>query len=257
MVQSNVVAALPIESGALHVPFESYTLALYPYIDGLDATKQPFNPTQLTELGRILARLHGIKPPIKPRAEPFDITHRADCLRVLDSLPTCAASDDPYQRELASVLLPVESRLRQELANFEAAAESAQRQNAPYVLCHSDPSIGNTMAAGDQIYVIDWDGIILAPKERDLMHFGADDQPKSTPASRAMPKSPARSRSTRRSSHIIVSSGISRRLPSSASASWRRSPAPNKKDTTSRKCAISWIIRDWGYRDTPLRDSLC
>ena len=42
-----------------------------------------------------------------------------------------------------------------------------------FVLCHSDIHGGNILIADTgELYVVDWDDPILAPKERDLMFIG-------------------------------------------------------------------------------------
>jgi spectinomycin phosphotransferase len=40
-------------------------------------------------------------------------------------------------------------------------------------VCHSDIHAGNLLiGANDNLYIVDWDNPILAPKERDLMYAG-------------------------------------------------------------------------------------
>jgi spectinomycin phosphotransferase len=38
----------------------------------------------------------------------------------------------------------------------------------PRVGCHGDPHLGNVLIA-DRLYLIDWDDVLLAPREQDLM----------------------------------------------------------------------------------------
>ena len=43
-----------------------------------------------------------------------------------------------------------------------------------FVLCHADIHVGNMLITEqDQLFIVDWDDTILAPKERDLMFIGA------------------------------------------------------------------------------------
>ena len=38
------------------------------------------------------------------------------------------------------------------------------------VVCHGDPHLGNVLIGGDeQVWLVDWDDAVLAPRERDLM----------------------------------------------------------------------------------------
>jgi aminoglycoside phosphotransferase (APT) family kinase protein len=63
------------------------------------------------------------------------------------------------------------------IADYEVGLPP-QATNAPLVLCHGDPTIGNVILsdADGKLYLIDWDGVILAPKERDLAHFGGKER---------------------------------------------------------------------------------
>ena len=67
---------------------------------------------------------------------------------------------------------------RQEIATLvERAADLAQElreKSLPFVLCHTDLHAGNVLLGADgELAIVDWDDPILAPKERDLMFFGA------------------------------------------------------------------------------------
>ena len=49
-----------------------------------------------------------------------------------------------------------------------------QERSLGMVLCHSDIHAGNLLiGAADDLYIVDWDNPILAPKERDLMFVGS------------------------------------------------------------------------------------
>lgn len=55
----------------------------------------------------------------------------------------------------------------------EQLAQKIKEQSPEFVLCHSDIHGGNLlMEVNDAIYIVDWDGPIMAPKERDLMFIG-------------------------------------------------------------------------------------
>ncbi len=37
------------------------------------------------------------------------------------------------------------------------------------VLCHADPHLANVLVTPEQLYLIDWDDVVLAPPEQDLL----------------------------------------------------------------------------------------
>jgi spectinomycin phosphotransferase len=80
---------------------------------------------------------------------------------------------DPLAAEAAAYLRtqrePIGALIR--LA-AEHAAHMATRAH-DIVLCHADIHAGNVLLTEDgALFVVDWDTIILAPKERDLMFVG-------------------------------------------------------------------------------------
>jgi spectinomycin phosphotransferase len=55
----------------------------------------------------------------------------------------------------------------------EELASKLRSRPLDLVLCHSDIHGGNVLISNnDELYIVDWDNPILAPKERDLMFIG-------------------------------------------------------------------------------------
>jgi spectinomycin phosphotransferase len=55
----------------------------------------------------------------------------------------------------------------------EQLAKHLDHEQLKFVLCHSDIHGGNILIdQNNNIYVVDWDDPIMAPKERDLMFIG-------------------------------------------------------------------------------------
>ena len=42
-----------------------------------------------------------------------------------------------------------------------------------YCLCHGDLHAANILITENDFYIVDWDTLVIAPKERDLMFIGA------------------------------------------------------------------------------------
>jgi spectinomycin phosphotransferase len=59
------------------------------------------------------------------------------------------------------------------VAQAEQLANVVQQLPQELVLCHADIHVGNVLiGASGEFYVVDWDTVTLAPKERDLMFIG-------------------------------------------------------------------------------------
>jgi spectinomycin phosphotransferase len=129
---------------------------------------------QWVALGRFVAALHRAVPPSELTAtvarEPF-VPWGAAPVRALDIRlgQGRARAGDPVARELAG-------RWRAHRDTIVFAADRAERlgrvvaaARPELVLCHADLHLANLLVAGeDRLAVVDWDGLSLAPRERDL-----------------------------------------------------------------------------------------
>src|SRR5262245_59090574 len=60
------------------------------------------------------------------------------------------------------------------LTLLEILAGVLQGRSGPQVICHADLHPGNIVRTpDDHLFVIDWDEVMLAPKERDLLFVRA------------------------------------------------------------------------------------
>jgi spectinomycin phosphotransferase len=132
-------------------------VTLLNYIDGAQTYDYPPGA-----FGRLLGRVHGVTLPVPVPAEEFDFLRTTAIARDVDA--ALAGGGD-----LAHLLKRYERDIRTCLDRFaELAAAGAAARTSERVLTHGDAP-GNVMvdAAGD-LYLIDWDEILLAPAERDL-----------------------------------------------------------------------------------------
>jgi spectinomycin phosphotransferase len=113
---------------------------------------------QWTSLGEVLASVHAAPVP-------------AELARVL-------RAEDLWHRELVADARPLVARwpdaaddLATVIASTERLAARLSTRTLQQVLCHADPHRGNLLVRGDQVWLVDWDDAVLAPRECDLM-FG-------------------------------------------------------------------------------------
>ena len=176
---AEISAPLPDRAGRLTSQLAGFPAALFRWVEGPTLWAAGERSEILCRLGQLLARLHACRElrGSCQRVENFDLTGEADFRRVLAALEGSApAAGSPAARAAFGLLAPVRSRLAVLLEELLKAQTRARSQPRPLCICHGDPTPGNVLAAaGGQICLIDWDDLILAPRERDLV-FWADGQ---------------------------------------------------------------------------------
>ena len=82
--------------------------------------------------------------------------------------------EEPVAVKMALFLKYKSSEILNLVERTEELASTLQKQPLEYILCHADIHGWNLMIdKGGALYIVDWDTLIFAPKERDLMFFGA------------------------------------------------------------------------------------
>jgi spectinomycin phosphotransferase len=141
-------------------------LTITPWIDGVRAAETGLTTEQWTQYGVLLQRVHSSEPPQRlqdalPRHSPADARIPALAEQLQTRLTTQAPEDD-IEEELAAVWKEHQDTITGLLAN--RPPEPSGRK----VVCHADPHLGNVLVDG-QVHLIDWDDVVLAPREQDLM----------------------------------------------------------------------------------------
>jgi spectinomycin phosphotransferase len=80
---------------------------------------------------------------------------------------------DPAAGELAVFLQAKRAEVLDLVGRAEFLAQALQARSPEFTICHADIHAGNLLIhASGEIYIVDWDNPIFAPKERDLMYAG-------------------------------------------------------------------------------------
>jgi spectinomycin phosphotransferase len=172
-----VMTPLLTTGGALWTSGHGFAWILYPFFDGPNGFVSPLSAAQWLTLGKSLRAVHAAVLPasLAARIPREDYSPRwRDTVTAFSEQIEDGRFTDPIAERLA-----VDWRAKQEeIATLvERAADLALRlreKSLPVVLCHTDLHAGNVLlGADDDLAIVDWDDPILAPKERDLMFFGA------------------------------------------------------------------------------------
>ena len=172
-----VIPPLSTRSGKLWADLPPYVVVLYPFIEGRDGFAQPLADRQRMEWGAALKQLHTTPIPATitrdiPR-ETFSPQWRASLTQFLVHL-NGETYLDSVARELAAFLRSRRDLLTMLVARAERLARALQTHPTEFVLCHADLHAWNILIdAHGALYIVDWDTLIFAPKERDLMFVGS------------------------------------------------------------------------------------
>jgi spectinomycin phosphotransferase len=169
----NVLAPVTTNAGAPYVLVDRFALALYPLLEASPGVQVGLSPGQGRLFGASVRRVHDVA--LTPQLtslvgrEAFR-PRRRELVPHLQALLASADQRDPVTRELAEVW-----RAREDIIHTlveqadELGRELASERFSP-VLCHADLHTWNVLVDADQqLWIVDWDEAILAPKERDLM----------------------------------------------------------------------------------------
>jgi spectinomycin phosphotransferase len=163
-------------AGELKSTFDGQPLVLYPNIPGQNLMESSILPANLQEkMAGLIARLHEAAPHLHleiPYMEKFTLPFEKALLEGLVALETIGKPDRPGRLALRALLLPNQALIRSLLERLHALAGQAVRLRPDLVLCHTDANLANLILNdGGELYLVDWEGAMLAPAEHDLFIF--------------------------------------------------------------------------------------
>jgi spectinomycin phosphotransferase len=169
----NVLAPLPTQSGELWCSCEGRSLVLYPFIAGRDAMTVGMDDDQWRQFGSTLQAVHssGLAGDLSGQlpVETFALPSSASVRRILDLTET-TEFENAVAAQFAAFWREHAARIHQMVARAEALGRRLQSRSFDHVLCHADIHAANILVGDDgQIHLIDWDGPMIAPRERDLL----------------------------------------------------------------------------------------
>ncbi|NJM41865.1 MAG: phosphotransferase [Anaerolineae bacterium] len=161
------------------MPLGPFNLILYPFIAGRTGMDLGLSAAQWTELGAILKKLHAIElsPELQTmvQRESFERPYWVDEIQRLQARVDAGQAEQDFERDLISFWRERNEQMNQLMARTLALGRMLHEDPRPFVLCHSDIHTANVIVdPNGALHIVDWDQPIQAPKERDLMFFGAN-----------------------------------------------------------------------------------
>lgn len=168
-----VVAPLPAADGRLAVSHGDFTLILYPFIAGETGMALGLAPAQWQAFGLLLQQLHATSPSdellTQLRRESFTL-YWYEIMQTLEQRIASRQSTDPIARALAMLWQERHAEIWAIVERTMTLGRHLQAAPPPFVLCHADIHTANVLVdPSGALHIVDWDGILLAPKERDLI----------------------------------------------------------------------------------------
>lgn len=169
----HLLAPLPTKTQALSVDVGDFVLSLYPLLEARTAVEAGFSEEQWRALGAVMGQIH--TQPLTPEIDSLlpretFIPSRRGVLRDLEAALHHPAPANAEQRDLAEFWRAHQPEIRRVLDRADSLGSQLRLRARPQVVCHADLHTWNVLVdAAGEFWLVDWDEVILAPKERDLM----------------------------------------------------------------------------------------
>ncbi|MBI5354719.1 MAG: aminoglycoside phosphotransferase family protein [Chloroflexi bacterium] len=171
-----IIVPFETKSNQRWADFDEYKMILYPFIEGKNGFDMEMTNQHRQTLGAALKKIHTVQIPPELRQlipqENFSPQGRKS-VKSLQTFVENKSFDDSTSAKLAEYMISKRDEISRLVERAEQLAVELQFEPLELVLCHSDIHGGNILISNkSELYIVDWDNPILAPKERDLMFIG-------------------------------------------------------------------------------------
>jgi spectinomycin phosphotransferase len=169
-----VVAPVPTKNHTLWTKAVDWIVIVYPWIDG-DSGWAGMTDEQWREVGRIFRRIHGVQLLADDfsslRKETFDPTEYSQWVHAFEAQHLHSQQGgSESSRALRASWVAHQSAIHVAVSSLEKLAVVLKSRTFPFVICHADLHPSNLIRdRHGHVFVIDWDEVMLAPKERDFI----------------------------------------------------------------------------------------
>lgn len=172
-----IIAPLLTKSKQAWVQFGEYKMILYPFVEGKNCFEGGLSDIQKRRLGSALKAIHSAKLSKELerliQKESFSSNYRERLKNFLSRLDEQTFSE-PVAAKLSAFMKTKQEEINHLIECSERLAFELASKPLVFVLCHTDIHGGNILVSDtNELYIVDWDAPLFAPKERDLMFIGA------------------------------------------------------------------------------------
>ena len=173
---NQIIRSLTTQSGQPWTRLKPYTVILYPYVEGQNGFERAMSDQQWVEFGVALKKFHtadipsGITDSIAQ--DKFSPRWRETARLFLTRMEE-QTFVEPVAVQMAAFLRVKRDETLALIQRAERFAQMLMQQPPAFILCHADIHAWNLLLDDKgAFYIVDWDTLIFAPKERDLMFVG-------------------------------------------------------------------------------------
>lgn len=173
---AQIIAPIETTDRQLWTRLDAFAVILFPFVAGRNGFASPLTDRQWIEFGAALKAIHSVVvPPSLGAAIPRETyaPHWRDFVRALQARIEETVFADPIAAEMAAFLRAKRDDISRLVARAEQLGDALRARPPEPVLCHADIHAANVLIDADgALFIVDWDTLIVAPKERDLMFIG-------------------------------------------------------------------------------------
>ena len=151
----------------------NYRIVVSNFIEGKNDERQ-LNKIQLENFAKLMAEIHKSPKSLKKlivHKETFDLSYLSDLIIILRKIVKKDYTKTPSQKKISKIILENHTIILDFIKKTITLSKQLNLSKKDEVITHSDPYFLNLMKARNEIYVIDWDGIKLGPKEQDIWFY--------------------------------------------------------------------------------------
>ena len=177
---TSITHPVATSNGQMRIQVGGFHIALFDLISGTTSEQRKLTERQLERLGELLGRIHQSRTIIGEYSvrEHFEIPFKDRLAAIFNDISKISGNSTKYKTQLKSLLEPHKQKFLQELETLDELQRKVRRKNLEFVNCHGEPSPGNVLTSNSgEVYLLDWDDPIFAPKEKDLLFFKDNIEP--------------------------------------------------------------------------------
>ncbi|HIS69487.1 MAG TPA: aminoglycoside phosphotransferase family protein [Candidatus Gallacutalibacter stercoravium] len=168
---------IPTVQGALFFAHHLITGVLFNLIPGAAVGYgNAYSNEELRQLAAIVKDLHAVDIGPYEKLCPKEEYDLRFCVRLQQMMQTIVEDGGGFPEPFCQAARQYYGVLVSQIQHTQKLAQLLKKKELPFVLCHTDIHGGNVMRdPKGKLYLIDWENVILAPKEADLFSFYEED----------------------------------------------------------------------------------